>query len=186
MFLRGASTTMTTWPEGRQTPDNNLMRFVSERFPFYVEIMLDIGCGEGANARELSRRRHMVFSIDKDPNVKPPVEETPGWHRCVDVHDYHFKGPFDLIYDVNTLCHVEDPPLEKIKNGLGPSGVFFSICPQFGSCTRVMKGKKFTRFLTLKDVRNFYEVFRHVKVGSSTYRLPGGEMYASWLVEGRP
>ncbi len=150
--------------------------------------MLDIGCGEGADARELANHReHSVFSIDKNPDVKPPIWYAPGWHTCVDVQDYHFKGPWGLIYDVNTLCHVKDPPFEKIKAGLKPdSGVFFSICPQFGSCSRVGEGKEFTRFLTMREVERFYGAFNDVKVGSATYRLPGEEIYASWLVEARP
>ncbi len=177
---------MAEWPHGRQTPDNNLMRFVSKRFP-YVTTMLDIGCGEGANARELYHHRgHQVFSIDKNPDVEPPIDDTPGWHTCIDVLDYHFKGPFGLIYDVNTLCHVEDPPFEKIKAGLGLTGIFFSICPQFGSSSRVMQGKSFTRFLTMSAVEKFYEAFKSVNIGSATYRLPGDEIYASWLVEARP
>lgn len=162
------------------------MRFAAKRFP-YTGMFLDIGSGEGANARELALRGNRVFSIDKDPNVEPPLEGFPAWHHTGDVcFEPSFGRSFDLIYDINTLCHVEDPPLERIKNWLKPSGVFFSICPQFGSCSRVMEGKDFTRFLPMKDVEKFYGAFSDVKVGSTTYRLPGDKMYASWIVEGRP
>ncbi len=173
-----------TWPYGRQTPDNNLMRFM-ERFPF-DSYLLDIGSGEGANARELIIRGHAVISLDLNPDVPAPV--SPVWHKCVDVRDFeHEGGRFDCIYDINTLCHVEDPPFKKIKNWLKPNGFFFSICPQFGSCSRIMEGKDFTRFLPLKEVEKFYgEVFGVVIIGSTTYRLPGDEMYASWIVEARP
>ncbi len=169
------------------------MRFVAKHFPSPTT-MLDIGCGEGANARELyHHRRHQVFSIDKNPNVDPPIEEAPGWHTCVDILDYHFKlkyyfeDPFGLIYDINTLCHVKLPPFEKIKSGLGSDGIFFSICPQFGSSSRVGVDKEYTRYLTLRGAQELGDgVFSSVKVGSATYRLPGDEMYASWLIECRP
>ncbi len=176
-----------TWPFGRQTPDNNLMRFVSRRIPPHATI-LDIGSGEGANARELYLRGHMVFSIDKDPNVEPPIWEMPGAHCCGDICDLGYtKGPFDLIYDVNTLCHVKDPPFKKIKGWLKGTGVFFSICPQFGSSSRVMEGKEYTRFLSLREAQSYGGgIFSKVLVGSATYRLPEEKIYASWIIEARP
>ncbi len=174
-----------SWPEGRQTPDNNLLRFITRRFPFYTGTFLDIGSGEGANARELTIRGHDVFSIDSNPDVQPP--SLPPWHSCVDVKEFICeKHRFDVIYDINTLCHVEDPPFKKIKSWLKPNGFFFSICPQFGSSSRIMEGKDFTRFLPLKEVEKFYGgVFGVVILGSTTYRLPGDDMYASWIIEAR-
>jgi SAM-dependent methyltransferase len=172
-----------TWPFGRQTPDNNLMRFVSKRFPGPAD-MLDIGSGEGANARELKKRRHKVITIDKDPECKADIT----WDISTLTAD-GWIGAFDLVYDVNTLCHVV-APLEglftSIKEWLKPEGIFFSICPQFGSCTWIMEGKDFTRFLTMREVERFYAPFSDVRVGSSTYHLPDDEMYASWIVEARP
>ena len=112
------------WAFGRQTPDNNLMRYVAHRFA-YPATFLDIGSGEGANARELRERNHNVITVDKDPAVECN-------HPC-DIRDFNptwREGvPYDLVYDINTLCHVEDPPFEKIRSWLKPEGVFFSVCP---------------------------------------------------------
>ncbi len=175
-----------TWAFGRQSPDNNLMHWVSKRYPtpkrrpeWPVEF-LDIGSGEGANARELEKRKHGVITVDKDPACKAQVTAD----ICTLITD-GFIGAFDCVYDVNTLCHVENPPFEKIKTWLKPEGFFFSICPQFGSASRVMEGKDFTRFLSLRDVEGFYGAFSEVRIGSHTSRLPGEVMYASWLVECR-
>ncbi len=137
-----------SWVFGRQSPDTALMRFASVRFP-QTATCLDIGCGEGSNARELAARGHRVFSIDNDPLVGPPVPETPAWHAYADVCEYKFtervSGLFDLIYDVNTLCHVEYPPWKKINSWLKSNGLFFSICPSFTSPKYIGDGKEFTR-----------------------------------------
>ncbi len=155
------------------------MRFVAKYFSSPADF-LDIGSGEGANARELKRRRHRVITIDKNPECKATITgdictyPTDGW-----------IGAFDLVYDVNTLCHVEKPPFEKIKSFLKPEGIFFSICPQFGTSSRVMEGKDFTRILWMRQVEEFFGVFSDVRFGSYTSRLPGEKIYASWLVECR-
>ncbi len=171
--------TDTPWPFGRQTPEPCLMRFVSKLFPLSTTF-LDIGSGEGANARELRLRGHKVLTIDKNPEVKADIQQ--------DIAEWKPIGmTFDLIYDVNTLCHIQIPPFKKIKSWLNPDGVLFSICPQFGSSSRVMQGKEHTKFLTLKGAQEYSDgVFSSIKVGSATYRLPGEEMYASWLIEARP
>ncbi len=133
-----------SWAYGRQTPDTALMRFMARRFPS-TATCLDIGSGEGANARELAARGHRVFSIDKDPKVKPPLSEFPCWHFPEDVNELTDIGPFDIIYDINTLCHVERPPWRKINSWLKSNGIFFSICPSFTSPKYIGDGKKFTR-----------------------------------------
>ena len=137
-----------TWKEGRQVPDTALIRFVSRRFS-YPATLLDIGSGEGANARELRERGHEVITVDKDPNVECN-------HPC-DIMDYH-PDPweaYDLIYDINTLCHVEYPPYMRISSWLRPGGLFFSICPAIWTDgkERIGRGKEFTRFITAVDLK---------------------------------
>ncbi len=185
-----------SWAFGRQSPDTSLMRFVSLRFP-YPGIFLDIGCGEGANARELWRRGNRVFTIDKAPEVKPAIREALGWHFCGDICDVDLgvlKGPFDLIYDINTLCHVERPPWEKIRNALvgkdllkEREGVFFSICPTHESPKYIADGKDFTRRVDEYDLRKmltpFFSNIRIYWRAEPDFKSPGLE---SWVVEARP
>ncbi len=164
------------------------MRFVSLRFP-HTGTFLDIGCGEGANARELWHRGHRVFTIDKDPEVKPAIREALGWHFCVDVCDMDkvLRGPFDLVYDVNTLCHVEHPPWEKIKENLKPDGSLFSICPTHESPKYIADGKDFTRRVDEYDLRKmlvpFFSNIRIYWRAEPDFKSPGLE---SWVVEARP
>ena len=166
-----------SWAFGRQTPDNNLMRYVARWFP-YPSLMLDIGSGEGANARELKYRNHAVITVDKDPEVICT-------HPC-DIQDLHLLERFDFIYDINTLCHVENPPFEKIKSWLKSTGVFFSVCPSDFTNKRVAHGKEFTRFVTEFEAREFYGAYFKVTIGDTHYQLPHDELYHSWIIEALP
>ena len=162
------------------------MRFASRRFP-YSGTFLDIGCGEGANARELADRGNRVFSIDVDPNVGPPIAETKGWHFCEDIRNFPFKGQvFDLIYDVNALCHVKDPPFEKIKNALKPEGIFFSIWPTVSAPDYVGDGKEFTHLTTLwemdKMLHPFFPVVHIFNRNEPDFK---GHQLDSWIIEAK-
>ncbi len=163
------------------------MRFVHLRFP-RTGTFLDLGSGEGANARELWIRGHRVFSIDKDPHAPIPVKETPAWHFRVDICEFEFKGPFDLIYDINTLCHVEHPPWEKIRGALKPEGgIFFSICPTFNSPSYIGIGKDFTRTYAELGLRETLQpFFEEIKIYRRTEPDYKGHELDSWIVEARP
>ncbi len=148
---------------------------------------MDIGSGEGANARELASRGHRVFSIDKDPLAPVPVQETPAWHSCVDILEYETSGPFDLIYDVNTLCHVRHPPYEKIRSWLKPAGRFFSISPTHMSPNYVRIGKAFTRRADEYEIKRLLECFSDVEIYwrcEPDFKSKSG--LESWVVEARP
>ena len=169
-----------TWKFGRQTPDNNLMRFVARRFGWEKSFdFLDIGSGEGGNARELELRGHWVLTIDKDLDTEADFRR--------DIREYTGElGPFDCIYDINTLCHVEEPPFDKIKSWLKPNGYFFSICPAACTSPRVKEGKSFTRLLRHDEVRPLYKCFSRIE--QWLYQAPdflGDELF-SWIVEARP
>ncbi len=183
LLQRQKKAEVMTWVSGRQVADTALMRFVRHRF-FDRGTFLDIGSGSGANARELFSRGHRVDSIDLDPLAPVPIQEAPTWHHCVDVSEYSFEGPFDLIYDINTLCHVIDPPFEKIKNGLGPEGIFFSILPTNYAPKYVAEGKSYTRFLSEFEVRQmlapFFEEIRIYWRCEPDFKGNGLE---SWIVE---
>jgi len=167
-----------TWKHGRQTPDNNLMRFVARRFPEWDGVFLDIGSGEDANARELRFRGFHVVTIDKDPEADA--------YLCDDIRDVDFDPGFDCIYDINTLCHVDRPPFEKIKSWLKPDGVFFSICPTLNTSERVKEGKEFTRLASEYDLVAMLKMFSQVKIGSAHSHLPGEDCFRSWIVEAHP
>lgn len=169
---------MKEWPHGRQTPDNNLMRFVSRRGFLRDAVFLDIGCGEGANLDELLGRGFKVIGIDKEQQGYP--------HEVADIQDFHPVIKFDLIYDINTLCHVEFPPIEKIKSWLKPHGFFFCICPSDGAWSGVAEGKEFTRFLSLNQLEGLLFPFSRLetyKTFSPDFR---GNYLDSWIAEARP
>ncbi len=178
---------MSTWAKGRQAPDTALLRFVAHRFP-YTATCLDIGSGEGANARELSRRGSRVFSIDKDPTIAHPLWNFPEWHVCDDICQHDYKGPFDLIYDINTLCHVEYPPWKKIASWLKPErGIFFSICPTYNAPPYIGIGKEFTRTyaeLGLRETLKPY--FGEVTIYRRTEPDFLGHDLDSWIGVARP
>ncbi len=172
---------MVRWKYGRQTPDTSLMRFVGRRFPWFA-YMLDIGSGEGANARELRLRGYEVLTIDKDPSVDPDL--------CIDIRWWKpvVPGHLDLIYDVNTLCHVEDPPFERIKSWLKSDGIFFSICPTALAPKYVEEGKDYTRRVDELELRLMLEpFFSFVKIRyreEPGYRGEDDQLH-SWIVEAR-
>ncbi len=179
---------MSTWAKGRQAPDTALLRFVSHRFP-YTATCLDIGSGEGANARELSKRRNRIFSIDRDPNVSCPNIAYAEWHRTEDICEAEYSGsPFDLIYDVNTLCHVERPPWLKIASWLKPDkGVFFSICPTYNAPPYIGIGKEFTRTYAELGLRETLEpYFDEVRIYRRTEPDFMGHDLDSWIAVARP
>ncbi len=166
------------------------MRFVSLRFPS-GGTFLDIGCGEGANARELWRRNYEVSTIDKDPKVRPVVRMALGWHICGDICDIELGGLkgrfFNLIYDINTLCHVEYPPWEKIKNALMPEGIFFSICPTYLAPPYIANGKEFTRTYSEGGLRETLQpYFSEIKIYSRNEPDFKWNQLDSWIVEARP
>jgi SAM-dependent methyltransferase len=171
-----------TWDYGPQTPDNNLMRFVAQRFRSADDTwFLDIGSGSGANTRELRERGYCVVSIDSDPNTEADEH--------VDISLFVSDRKFDCIFDINTLCHVSDPPFEKIRNLLKPSGIFFSICPTANTCERVKEGKAYTRPRHLSTPTKIVEslsMFSDVALGSAHYTMPRGDYYGSWIIEARP
>ncbi len=162
------------------------MRFVSTRLSC-SGTFFDIGSGEGANARELTERGHRVFSIDVDPEVGPPVEKFRGWHATSDIRDYDLKGSFDLIYDINTLCHVKNPPLEKIRSALKPNGFFFSIWPTALAPQYVEEGKSYTNRIDEMTFRQMLDpIFLITKIEAKSEPDFKGQQLSSWVAWARP
>ena len=170
-----------TWKEGRQTPDTALMRFVARRFAAQQALMLDIGSGEGANARELADRGFNVVTVDKDPETSAKIHK--------DVCDLEFGSPlFDLIYDINTLCHVKNPPFEKIRSWLKPkTGIFFSIWPTHEAPDYICEGKEYTCRIHVWALREMLEPhFSKVIIDERMEPDFRDEYLYSWIVEAKP
>lgn len=167
-----------TWPHDRQTPDNNLMRFVDQRF-IAPASFLDIGSGSGANARELYERDHMVWAVDKDPIAYADEH--------VDICQFDWDGPrFDCVIDVNTLCHVQNPPIDKIRSWIKSGGYFFCIAPDFDTWQDGVKaGKDYTRFVSEYQLRALLNGFSEVKIHWHSYPDFRDHEMKSWIAEAR-
>jgi 2-polyprenyl-3-methyl-5-hydroxy-6-metoxy-1,4-benzoquinol methylase len=151
------------------------MRFVARRFG-PGDVFLDIGSGSGANADELRVRGFIVVTLDN--GVKADF--------MTDIRKAHFNPEtFNCVLDINTLCHVEDPPFENIKAWLKPHGSFFSICPTLDTSDRVKDGKDYTRLVSEHDLRGMLRMFSEVKIGTAHYQIPGSDYFDSWIVEAK-
>ena len=63
--------------------------------------MLEIGCGDGALARELTERGYVVVAID------PEAPDGPIFRRTT-IEDFADPGPFDAVVASLSLHHVHD------------------------------------------------------------------------------
>lgn len=132
-----------------QVPEHLLIAFVNKRFgrvhPRESLRFLDIGPGRHApNQNFLETKDYNVLSVDVAARAKKNL--------FADIGDVEFPaGHFDLIYDINTLCHVENPPMEKIVSWLKLGGHFFSIAPASDTWRGVGEGKEFTRYATEEE-----------------------------------
>jgi len=103
------------------------------RFLSTSGLALDAGCGEGANfARLLARRRPgwRFVAIDLAHEGTRPTE--PNVSFCVgDLRALPVGGPFDVIYTIDVLEHVEDPPrlLAAFADCLRPHGILYLHVP---------------------------------------------------------
>lgn len=102
--------------------------FFLERLPEQRRRALDVGCGSGILAIELSRHFGSVLAIDVS---KPMLElaarkrSAPNLeYRLTDVDDLRVDGTFDAIVSHTALHHVPDLPatLKRLKSLLAPGG----------------------------------------------------------------
>jgi len=86
------------------------------------DIVLDIGCGNGALTFELAKKARKIVAIDlNEKNIKIAKERfnAPNIEYLVgDATTYNFSGTFDVIVLSNVLEHIKDRIsfLKKIKN----------------------------------------------------------------------
>jgi SAM-dependent methyltransferase len=80
--------------------------------------VLEVGCGEGELAHELSAAGYDVVAID------PEAPEGPIF-RPVTLEEFHGSGPFDAVVASLSLHHIEDvaAAVDKIAALLAPGGL---------------------------------------------------------------
>ena len=173
----------TCWDENNllqgsqnKAPCEPLVKFASRLFRGPAR-MLDIGPGLiGANQYFFEMQGHTVVSVDIAKDAKKNIH--------ADICDCDFPtGSFDLIYDINTLCHVERPPVEKIYQWLKLGGYFYSICPTNDTSKDVAKGKEFTRLASLEEISDLYSCFNHLD-HDERVEPRGNEKLKSWILTG--
>ena len=171
-----------TWDElnsGNQgkTPDTDLVRFVARKYGIHLGLrFLDIGPGRhGANQHYLELLGYDVISVDPSSRAKKNIH--------ADIREVDFPtGHFDFVYDINTLCHVEKPPMESICRWLKLGGRFYSIAPTDDTWHGVGAGKDYTRFANLEAIERLHDCFTGLRVSRQSY--PSGDHQVnSWIVE---
>ncbi len=170
---------------GRQAiwPSEHMIRFVARTYgdrPDRSSIrFLDIGSGRHApNTHALTMMGYDATAIDFAPGAMA--------HERADIRASMLFGPetFDCVLDINTLCHVENPPFKEIHAWLKPGGIFFSIWPAFDSQLD-LNGKGFCHLLNGVEIHNMLSMFDAlgVRVGHAEYCEPNSiRRHTSWLI----
>lgn len=71
--------------------------------------VLDVGCGNGALAADVSRHCRKIISIDiSSKNIEKAKKYAGINFICADVTKYHFEDKFDAVIISNVLEHIED------------------------------------------------------------------------------
>lgn len=171
--------------QGRQAryPDTTVVRFVARNFydaPNRSKIhFLDIGSGRYApHTKFLEGEGFTVTAID--------FSHTALAHHHMDIRaaDLFSDETFDCILDFNSLCHVEDPPIEKIYSWLKKDGIFFSVCPRWDTSREHLEGKGFVRCIQRDEITPLYFPFWTRVVDEQLYTV-NREAFTSWIIEAK-
>ncbi len=160
-------------------PETIFVRFVDRNYTPSPNVhFLDIGCGRNAN--------HTVWLIHKRGFNVTALDSAPGAlahiHQDICLVDSFAPNSFDCVLDINTLCHVENPPIEKIKTWLKPGGKFFSIAPTNETARKHLEGKGFCRCASSEQILKLYDCFERIEIGLASYPTRDGQIY-SWIIE---
>ncbi|MEN6451031.1 MAG: class I SAM-dependent methyltransferase [Thermoguttaceae bacterium] len=105
------------WDVGR--PHAELVRVMQE-YRLRPETVLEVGCGTGADAVWLARRRFEVTAIDSSPiaieRARLRAEQQNALLRFVleDAYEFaHTAGQFDFVYDAGMYHSVRQKKLER-------------------------------------------------------------------------
>jgi trans-aconitate methyltransferase len=88
---------------------------------------LDLGCGAGVDAKEMSRQGLSVTAIDYNPEVKKHFKDTKGIEIIISsFQNFNFQK-YDFIFSKSALVFI--PPgefniaIERVKESLNPNGI---------------------------------------------------------------
>ena len=138
------------WRSLRRYPSEELVRFAARHFYSAPDrravTMLDLGCGEGANALYLAHEGFGVSAVDGSPvavEIARDRFEAEGQNADLQVGDLtgidelYAPESFDAVVDVSSVQHNALPAAAKIIDGvfrvLKPGGWFFSTLIASGS-----------------------------------------------------
>ncbi len=155
--------------------------------------VLDIGSGNGANSWYLAYEGFSVTALDKDEQAMASLKHRFAKERffrdrveyvVADVAKYTLpENRFDVIADINTLCHVPEPPMYSLRDALKKDGRFFCIAPAYNTWhERVMEEKEFTRFAKASGMEELLDPFSEVKIDEASYP-DGDHQMRSWVCE---
>lgn len=94
--------------------------------------LLDFGAGNGRFARALAERGHPVCAVEPDPALRRAIEAS-GIDAREALSSFDAEPPFDGIFSVNVLEHVEDDLglLRAFFQRLAPGGRLYAYVPAF-------------------------------------------------------
>ena len=93
----------------------------------------------------------------------------------LDIKDAALLAPyaFDCILDHNSLCHIQDPPLNAIRDALKPNGRLFMVAPAEDTWRGTLEGKGYCRVASEHELRELLKMFSDVKIRHASY--PDGD-----------
>lgn len=93
--------------------------------------VLEIGCGNGRDAKEITRRTNQYLGIDISKlMITLANKHAPnGNFKIADIEDYLFPENLDLIFSFASLLHSDKENVQKIlkraHNALNSGGIFY-------------------------------------------------------------
>ena len=155
--------------------------------------VLDIGSGNGANSWYLAYEGFSVTALDKNDAamaaLKHRFEQEKFFRDRIeyvvgDIATHPLReNHFDVIADINTLCHVQNPPMYSLRDALKKDGKFFCIAPADKTWKeRVMEGKDYCRFNDKFEMLTLLKPFRQINIQPASYPDDSHQM-KSWICE---
>lgn len=104
------------------------------------ERILDLGCGDGALAKELGERGFSVTGVDSSPEMVEAARINGVDARLMDGERLDFQGEFDAVISNAALHWMSDQyaVVRGVWNALKPGGRFAAECGGEG-CVRVIR-----------------------------------------------
>lgn len=93
--------------------------------------VVEIGCGDGRDAKEIVRKVGWYLGIDiSEELIKLARQHVPGAHfEIADLESFNFPGKLDVIFAFASLLHSNENEvkgvLQRAKEALNPGGVIY-------------------------------------------------------------